>query len=114
MDPANLFEPGEPMPEEVTTVLYESATTRIEQIISWGQATAESFWYDQAEDEWLILLMLCYAAGHSVLVLIAGTSVGFVQRLKGSAHYERFSFWSEKILGALIFAVGVYMFWLAL
>ena len=43
MDPANLFEPGEPMPEEVTTVLYESATTRVEQIISWGQATAESF-----------------------------------------------------------------------
>ena len=63
---------------------------------------------------WGILLMLCYAAGHSVLVLIAGTSVGFVQRLKGSAHYERFSFWSEKILGALIFAVGIYMFWLAL
>lgn len=56
MDPANLFEPGEPMPEEVTTVLYESATTRVEQIISWGQATAESFWYDQAEGEWLILL----------------------------------------------------------
>lgn len=63
---------------------------------------------------WGILLMLCYAAGHSVLVLIAGTSVGFVQRLKGSAHYERFSFWSEKILGALIFAVGIYMLWLAL
>ena len=34
---------------------------------------------------WGILLMLCYAAGHSVLVLIAGTSVGFVQRLKGRA-----------------------------
>ena len=49
-----------------------------------------------------------------LLALIAGTSVGFVQRLKGSAHYERFSFWSEKILGALIFAVGIYMFWLAL
>ena len=63
---------------------------------------------------WGILLMLCYAAGHSVLVLIAGTSVGFVQRLKGSAHYERFSFWSEKILCALIFAVGIDMFWLAL
>lgn len=63
---------------------------------------------------WGILLMLCYAAGHSVLVLIAGTSVGFVQHLKGSAHYERFSFWSEKILGALIFAVGIYMLWLAL
>ena len=51
MDPANLFEPGEPMPEEVTTVLYNlpppaSADHQL------GQATAESFWYDQAEDEW--------------------------------------------------------------
>lgn len=56
MDPTNLFEPGEPLPEELTTVLYENANTRIEQIISWGQATDEHFWYDQEEDEWLILL----------------------------------------------------------
>ena len=62
---------------------------------------------------WGIVLMLCYAAGHSVLVLIAGTSASFVQRLKGSARYAHFSFWSEKLLGALILAVGLYMFWLA-
>ena len=62
---------------------------------------------------WGIVLMLCYAAGHSVLVLIAGTSASFVQRLKGSARYAHFSFWSEKLLGALILVVGLYMFWLA-
>lgn len=56
MDPMNLFEPGEPTPEETTTVLYEAGDTRIEQIISWGQANPEDFWYDQDEDEWLILL----------------------------------------------------------
>lgn len=56
MDPTNLFEPGEPTPEETVTVLYDSDGTRIEQIISWGQATDENFWYDQDEDEWLILL----------------------------------------------------------
>lgn len=62
---------------------------------------------------WGILLMLCYALGHSVLVLIAGTSVGFVQKLKGSGSYQHFSTISKVVLGALILAVGLYMFWLA-
>ena len=62
---------------------------------------------------WGILLTLCYALGHSVLVLIAGTSVGFVQKLKGSGSYQHFSTISKVVLGALILAVGLYMFWLA-
>ena len=63
---------------------------------------------------WGVLLMLCYAAGHSVLVLIAGTSVGFVQRLKDSGRYQHFATVSKVLMGALILAVGLYMFWLAL
>lgn len=62
---------------------------------------------------WGILLMLCYAAGHSVLVLIAGTSVGFVQNLKASGRYQHFATASKIIMGALILAVGLYMFWMA-
>ena len=62
---------------------------------------------------WGIVLMLCYALGHSVLVLIAGTSVGFVQRLKGSDRYQHFSVVSKVVLGTLILAVGLYMFWIA-
>lgn len=62
---------------------------------------------------WGVLLMLCYAAGHSVLVLIAGTSVGFVQRLKGSGRYQHFATLSKVLMGALILAVGLYMLWAA-
>ncbi|MEE0436014.1 MAG: cupin domain-containing protein [Peptococcaceae bacterium] len=56
MDIANLFDAGEQTPEETTVVLYENATTRIERIVSWGQTSPEDFWYDQDEDEWLVLL----------------------------------------------------------
>ena len=78
MGPTNLFEPGEPTPEETTTVLYEAGGTRIEQIISWGQTTAESFWYDQSEDEWLILLK-----GRAVLRYEDGTLLAL---RKGKPH----------------------------
>ena len=78
MDPTNLFEPGEALPEELTTVLYENAHTRIEQIISWGQISEEGFWYDQDEDEWLILLK-----GRAVLRYDDGTLVAL---RKGKPH----------------------------
>ena len=29
---------------------------RIERIVSWGQASPPSFWYDQPEGEWVVLL----------------------------------------------------------
>lgn len=62
---------------------------------------------------WGVVLMLFYACGHSVLVLLAGTSVGFVQRLKTSTHYQHFATVSKVVMGLLILAIGLYMFWLA-
>lgn len=81
MDPTNLFEPGDPTPEEVTTVLYDANGTRIEQIISWGQATSEHFWYDQDEDEWLVLLK-----GRAILRYEDGT---LLPLRKGKPHLIR-------------------------
>lgn len=52
----NLFDAGMPTPEEIVNVLYEKNGTRIERITSWHHATPEDFWYDQDEDEWLVLL----------------------------------------------------------
>ncbi|QDU55270.1 cupin domain-containing protein [Aeoliella mucimassa] len=53
----NLFQaiPTE-LPEELVTVLAESNSVRIERIVSTGQASAEGFWYDQAEHEWVAVL----------------------------------------------------------
>jgi cupin 2 domain-containing protein len=41
--------------EEITT-LMSSPGVRIERIVSRGQASPPGFWYDQAQDEWVIVL----------------------------------------------------------
>ncbi|WP_425397863.1 cupin domain-containing protein [Aeoliella sp.] len=42
--------------EELTTVLAESPTIRIERIVSTGQSSPEDYWYDQTENEWVAVL----------------------------------------------------------
>lgn len=57
-----------------------------------------------------ILLLLFFSVGHAVLSVIAGTSVGFVQKLMASPKYERASKIIRIVLGALILLVAVYLF----
>ena len=54
---ANLFDdlPAS-FPEELVEVLAENKHIRIERIVSTGQASPESFWYDQDQHEWVVLL----------------------------------------------------------
>lgn len=53
----NLFE-GIParLDEESTECLLRQKNVRIERIVSGGQASPDGFWYDQHENEWVILL----------------------------------------------------------
>jgi cupin 2 domain-containing protein len=44
------------LPEELTTVLQEGNSVRIERIISTGHRSPEGFWYDQPENEWVMVL----------------------------------------------------------
>ena len=46
----------ENLPEEVVEILAAGTDMRIERIISHGHKSDEGFWYDQATDEWVILL----------------------------------------------------------
>lgn len=62
---------------------------------------------------WGILLMMLYSVGHSTLVMIAGTSVGFVQKLKSSEKYRKSAGVLKLMMGAAILFIGLYMFWLA-
>ncbi len=57
---------------------------------------------------WGILLMLLYSAGHSVPVMIAGTSAGFVRRLSCSRRYEKTAALIKGIMGGLILICGLY------
>lgn len=61
---------------------------------------------------WGILLLLLYSIGHSVLVLIAGTSIGFVKKLTASEKYGTFSKWLKYLMGTAILLIGFYMFYL--
>lgn len=62
---------------------------------------------------WGILLMLLYSLGHSTLVMIAGTFVGFVQKVGSSETYHKGAKILKNVMGAVILLVGLYMFWLA-
>jgi len=61
---------------------------------------------------WGILLFLLYSLGHGILAIIAGTSIGFVQRLSTSEQYSRASTVLKTIMGTLILIIGLYMFYL--
>lgn len=44
------------LPEELFEVLASSEHARIERIVSLGHASPEGFWYDQPQDEFVLLL----------------------------------------------------------
>lgn len=62
---------------------------------------------------WGILLLLLYSIGHSVLVLVAGTSIGFVRKITKSRQYSRFSSALKVIMGTAILVIALYMFYLS-
>ena len=61
---------------------------------------------------WGILLLLLYSIGHGILAIVAGTSIGFVQRLSASEKYGRASTVLKIVMGALILLIGFYLFYL--
>jgi cupin 2 domain-containing protein len=53
----NLFQLPNPLPpEELFTPLLEHKNLRIERIVSKGQTTPPGQWYDQEQDEWVMVL----------------------------------------------------------
>ena len=54
----NLFDeiPSGKLPDELLTTLLAESSLKIERIVSTGQASPPSFWYDQDWHEWVVLL----------------------------------------------------------
>ena len=53
----NLFNLPDPLPHNEDIIdLVRSDDIRIERIVSTGQTTPEGQWYDQDEDEWVVLV----------------------------------------------------------
>ena len=44
------------LPSEVFSPLLQAGNIRIERIVSHGHASRDGFWYDQDENEWVIVL----------------------------------------------------------
>lgn len=59
-----------------------------------------------------IILMLCYSLGHSALTIVAGTSIGFVQKINASEKYKVFSTVLKIAMGTVILGIAFYMFYL--
>jgi len=55
-------------------------------------------------------LLLAYALGHWVLVLGAGISIGFAQRVLESKGISNLSSYSKKAAGIILIGVGIYLF----
>jgi len=57
MDLHNLYDgiPNE-LPEELFTGILETGALRVERIVSQGHTSPEGFWYDQEQNEWVIVL----------------------------------------------------------
>lgn len=57
METGNIFAalPAE-LPEELAEVLAGTADVKIERIVSRGHRSPAGFWYDQEQNEWVLLL----------------------------------------------------------
>lgn len=54
---SNLFRlPEELGDEEISEILASGQEISIERIISTGQTSPEGYWYDQEQDEWVVVL----------------------------------------------------------
>jgi len=72
--PKNLYEIPETLaPGEFFEILFEAPCIRVERIISRGDVTPPGEWYDQDEDEWVLLL-----AGEALLEYDSGETVSLV------------------------------------
>ena len=59
-----------------------------------------------------ILLLLLYSIGNSILVVIAGTSIGMVKKITANKKYGKFSNYLKYFMGIIILLFAFYMFYL--
>lgn len=61
---------------------------------------------------WGALLMLLYGVGHGALAVLAGSSIGAVNKLVQSERYGALSQVLKIMMGVLILLIGLYLFYL--
>ena len=61
---------------------------------------------------WGALLMLLYGVGHGALAVLAGSSIGAVNKLVQSERYGKLSSVLKIVMGILILLIGLYLFYM--
>ena len=74
------------IPKELTQDILTAGSFKIERIVSKGHASPEGFWYDQDQNEWVLLLKgsagLLFEGTDDVLALKPGDYVNIPAHLK--------------------------------
>ena len=71
MKPKNIFESiPNIVEEEIFEILVQNENVKIERIISKGHMSPENGWYDQAQNEWVIVLK-----GEAIITLESGEEI---------------------------------------
>lgn len=60
-----------------------------------------------------VALLFCYAIGHCLLMLAAGTFTGFVEAFAKTRGIVNFSSWAKRFSGMVVTAVGAWFIWQA-
>jgi len=58
-------------------------------------------------------LLFCYAIGHCLLMLLAGTFTGFLEGFVKARGVVNFSTWAKRLGGVVVAGVGAYLLWQA-
>ena len=58
-----------------------------------------------------IALLFCYAIGHCLLMLFAGTFIGFVEGFVKTRGVVDFSLWAKRVSGGVVALVGGWFVW---
>jgi len=94
------------VPSEIFEILFSKSGIKIERIISQGQCSLKEDWYDQTQDEWVILLEgraeLQFEANLAIVVLNPGDYVLIPAHTKHRVH------WTDPEIKTIWLAIHIY------
>jgi len=94
------------VPEELFETLFSKGTIKIERIVSQGQCSLINDWYDQVQDEWVILLegqaQLQFKDDSTVITLNSGDYCLIPAHTKHRVH------WTNPEIKTIWLAIHIY------
>ncbi len=81
------------IPDEIVEILLVQKNIRIEKIISKGQCSNPGFWYDQSENEWVIVIegeaKLLFENGNKKINLKTGDFINIPAHVKHRVEWTK-------------------------